>query len=96
MAVYFIANDNVTNPDLMQEYFAAVTPLLAACDHEVIGYDSDAFPLERQPAGKRVVVIKFPTEAVFRAFYDSPEYQAVIDKRLNATEGFALLMRTAD
>ena len=50
MAVYFIANDNVTNPDLMQEYFAAVTPLLAACDHEVIGYDSDAFPLERQPA----------------------------------------------
>ncbi len=96
MAVFFIANDNITDAALMQEYFEAVTPLLAASPHEVIGYDNDAFPLERNPAGKRVLVIKFPSEDVFRAFYDSPEYQAIVGKRLAATDGFAVLMRTAD
>ena len=83
-------------PRSCREYFEAVTPLLAACPHEVIGYDNDALPLERGPAGKRVLVIKFPSEDVFRAFYDSPEYQAIVGKRLAATDGFAVLMRTAD
>ena len=96
MAVYFVAIDKITNPDLMQEYFAAVTPLLNATDHQVVGYDPDAFPLERSTAGQRCLVIKFPSEEVFRAFYDSAEYQAILGKRLGATDGSAVLMRTAD
>lgn len=92
MAIMFLAVDSITDLQLLREYQAGVRPVLGAYSHQVVAYDESARPLERIDSTKRVVAIRFESDDAFRAFYDSPEYQAVIGKRLNATDGFALLV----
>ena len=45
------------------------------------------------PPGSRVVILSLPSEEDFRAFYDSPGYQAVVGERLDAVDGFAVLAK---
>jgi uncharacterized protein (DUF1330 family) len=92
MAVMFLAVDTITDLQRFREYQAKVGPILALHPHELVAYDEAARPLEGIDSTKRVVAIRFPTDEAFRVFYDSPEYQAVIGKRLNATDGFAVLI----
>lgn len=91
MSVIFVAVDTVIDVDQLRAYQGVVGPLVKACAHEVLFYDEGTLPLEGTPAGERVLAIRFPSEEAFRAFYDSPEYQAVIGTRLGATRGFAVL-----
>ena len=94
MAIMFLAVDNITDLPLFREYQADVGPILALHPHEIVAYDEAARPLEGLEATKRVP-IRFPTDEAFRVFYDSPEYQAIIGKRLSATDGFAVLIDMA-
>src|SRR4051812_27879954 len=92
MSVYFVANSTIVDPHVLDEYQEATGPILrAVAGAELIIADNHAQVLEGQPAGTRVIVVKFDSEESFRAFYDSPEYQRVIGKRLAATDGFAVL-----
>jgi uncharacterized protein (DUF1330 family) len=93
MAIMFLAVDSITDLPLLREYQAGVGPILAVHPHEVIAYDEAAQPLEGVDTTKRVVAIRFESDESFRKFYDSPEYQAVIGKRLSATDGFAVLVK---
>ena len=88
----FLAVDNITDLPRFREYQADVGPILAVHSHEIIAYDEAAQPLEGLDATKRVVTIRFPTDEAFRLFYYSPDYQAIIRKRLSATDGFAVLV----
>jgi len=92
MAVMFLAVDTITDLSRLREYQADVGPILSRHAHEVVAYDEAARPLEGIDSTKRVVAIRFPTDEAFRVFYDSPEYQAVIGKRLGAADGFAVLI----
>jgi uncharacterized protein (DUF1330 family) len=38
--------------------------------------------------------VKFESSEAAKAWYDSPEYQAALPKRLAATEGFAILSQS--
>ena len=51
--------------------------------------------IEGEAAGCRTVILEFESEADFRTWYDSPEYQAIIGKRHAATTGFAILAQGA-
>jgi uncharacterized protein (DUF1330 family) len=92
VAIMFLAVDSITDLPLLREYQAGVRPILALHPHEMIAYDEAAQPLEGIDTTKRVVAIRFETAESFRTFYDSPEYQGVLRKRLSATDGFALLV----
>ena len=92
MAVMFLAVGTITDLVRFREYQEGVGPLLGLHPHEVVAYDESARPLEGIDSTRRVVAIRFPTEEAFRVFYDSPEYQAVIGKRLSSTDGFAVLI----
>ena len=37
------------------------------------------------------MILKFEDKAAVKAWYDSPEYQAVVGKRLEATDGYAVI-----
>lgn len=39
----------------------------------------------------RTVVLEFPSREVFRTWYDSPEYQAILPLRLESAPGTLLL-----
>ena len=77
---------------MFRQYQEGARPVLATHPYELVAYDEAAEPLERVAEPKRVIAIRFPSDEAFRAFYESAEYQAVIGKRLDSTDGFAVLL----
>src|SRR5215471_461749 len=76
MAGYFIANYTITNQSGYQEYRAAVGPVLEAHGAEYVVVDRDSELLEGS-AGQVTVVLRFDSKATARAWYESPDYQAI-------------------
>ena len=92
MAVYFVVNSTVTNPELLNEYVAGAGATLGIVPLKLLALDMQSETIEGTPAGNRTVLLEFASEEDFRTWYGSPEYQAVVGKRLAATEGFGVLV----
>ncbi len=91
MAAYFIAQYLVKDPTLYGEYQKGAGPTLASHGAELVSFDVAAQTIEGSPPGPQTVIIKFETAEAAKAWYNSDEYQAVVGKRLAATEGFAVI-----
>jgi uncharacterized protein (DUF1330 family) len=94
MAAYFIAQYVVKDPKLYAQYQAAGAPTIAAAGGEVVAFDVAAETIEGTPPGPTTVIVKFESTEAAKAWYDSPEYQAALPKRLAATEGFAVISQS--
>jgi uncharacterized protein (DUF1330 family) len=94
MAAYFIAQYVVNDPALYQEYAAGAGPTMAAAGGELVSFDVAAETIEGNPPGPQTVIIKFEDTAAAKAWYESEAYQAVLGKRLAATEGFAVISQS--
>jgi len=94
MAAYFIAQYVVKDPALYGEYQQGAGPTIAASGAELISFDIAAETVEGTPPGPQTVIIKFEDADAAKAWYNSPEYQAVVGKRLAATEGYAIISQT--
>jgi uncharacterized protein (DUF1330 family) len=90
MAGYFVANYTITSQAEYNEYIAPVGPILKAHGAENIVIDRDSELLEGA-AGQVTVVLRFATKAAARAWYDSPEYQAIVHLRTDNTQGVAVI-----
>ena len=90
MAGYFIANYTITNQAEYKEYLAAVGPSLKAHGAENIVVDRDCELLEGS-AGQVTVVLRFATTAAAKAWYESPEYQAIRHLRTDNTQGIGVI-----
>ena len=85
-ATYVVVASNVTDSGKLDEYVAKVIPTLSEC--EVLVVDGEAKTEEGDPR-HRVVVLRFPSEESARKWYDSDEYRAIKQLRLDATsDGF--------
>ena len=94
MAAYFIAQYQVKDPGLYQEYSAGAGPTLAAHGAELVALDVAAETIEGTPPGAQTVNIKFESTEKAKAWYNSDDYQAVVGKRLAATEGYAVISQS--
>jgi uncharacterized protein (DUF1330 family) len=94
MAAYFIAQYVVNDADLYREYQAGAGPTIQASGAELVAFDVAAETVEGTPPGPQTVIIKFDSTEAAKAWYNSPEYQAVVGKRLQATEGFAVISQS--
>ncbi len=94
MAAYYIAQYVVNNPQLYAEYSAGAGPTLAQYGGELVAFDVAAATMEGTPPGPQTVIIKFEDTDAARTWYDSAEYQAVVNKRLAATEGFSVISQS--
>ena len=90
MAGYFIENYTITNQAGYQEYIAAVGPTLDAHGAERVVVDRGSVPLEG-PGGQVSVVLRFASKAAAMAWYESPQYQAIVHLRTDNTEGTAAI-----
>jgi uncharacterized protein (DUF1330 family) len=90
MAGYFVANYKITNQAGYQEYLAAVGPTLTAHGAERVVVDRACEPLEGS-CGEVTVVLRFATKAAAQAWYESPEYQAIVHLRTDSTEGVGVI-----
>ena len=77
---YIVAEITVTNPSAYEGYRRAVSPIVVRHGGVYLVRGGRSEVLEGSPAG-RVVVLEFPSVAAARAFYDSPEYQAIVGTR---------------
>jgi len=94
MAAYFVAQYVVNNPELYREYQAGAGPTIAASGAELVSFDVAAETVEGSPPGAQTVIIKFESTEAAKAWYNSEGYQAVVGKRLAATEGFAVISQS--
>ena len=94
MAAYFVAQYVVKDPKLYREYQAAAAKTIAASGGEVVAFDVAAETMEGAPPGPQTVIVKFESREAAKAWYQSPEYQAALPKRLAATEGYAILSKS--
>ena len=91
MPGYVIAHYKVTDNEGIGKYVEAVMPILAARGGEAVVVDAGSQVMEGD-APHQSVVVKFPTVAAARAFYDSPEYQAVRHLRTDSSTDGSLVI----
>jgi uncharacterized protein (DUF1330 family) len=91
MACYLVVNARITDPEGLIAYSKAARGAGVGHPVKAVVVTNDAETLEGEPVGSRVVILEFPDKAALRAWYDSPEYQAVVGMRFAATEGFAVI-----
>ncbi len=91
MSALFIAISRITDRDKLNQYLAGAPASLADRPIEVLAFTEAGENVEGEAPGGRVVVLRFPDKEAAMEWYHSPEYQAVVQLRLDGTEGFALV-----
>ena len=92
MAAYFIFNHKVLDSEtLNNDYLPKAVETLKPYEPEILVVDQNAELVEGQTEDNRMVILKFKSREEARKWYDSPEYQAIIDLRLNSVDGRAVL-----
>ena len=81
MAAYVIVDVEVTDPEAYKEYTSQVPATVEKYGGRfaVRGGRHETIEGSWQPA--RIVVLEFPDYARAKAWYDSPEYQAIVPLR---------------
>ncbi len=81
MPAYLIGTIRVTDPVTWQRYVERVGATFPLHDGQVLFRGVKAIELNQSAHGERVVVARFESLAALGAWYDSPEYQALIALR---------------
>lgn len=87
MAGYLIAHLDVTDPEGFEAYRAKVPAVIAQYGGRYLIRGGAVEAVEGDWTVPRLVVLAFDSVAQARRFYDSPEYQAILPLRLNASKG---------
>jgi uncharacterized protein (DUF1330 family) len=91
MSAFVVATYKVTNPDGFREYAPKAQETLAAAGAEVVAVDLNSEVIEGNPHPV-TVILKFESKDAMKAWYNSPEYQAVIGLRTDNSEGSMVLI----
>lgn len=81
MSAYVIIYLNeVTDPVALEEYRRLAIPIFEAADASICARGKPSEVLEGEPV-QHVVVMKFPTTAAAKLWYESADYQAALKWR---------------
>lgn len=92
MAAYFVLHNRIRDGQSLDAYIPKALETMAPYQPEVLVLDENPEVVEGSTEFPRTIVIKFKSRADATAWYNSPEYRAVLPLRLRATEGFAVLV----
>ena len=92
MAAYLVFHNRTRNAEKLQEYLSKVNETLASYNTETLVFDENSEVIEGDTNLPRTVVVKFDSRDATMAWYNSPAYQKVLPLRLEATEGYAVLV----
>lgn len=81
MAAYIIFTEDITDPAAVQAYAGKAVPTVLASGGSPKIASGPAHVLEGEWHGQQTVMIEFESVEAAKAWYDSPEYQAVIGER---------------
>src|SRR5215469_18374919 len=92
MSAYFVFHNRVHNAAKMQEYIPRALETMGPYNPEVLVLEEHSEVIEGSTNLQRTIVIRFRSRDDAMAWYKSADYQAVCPIRLEATEGFAVLV----
>ncbi len=87
MPCYTVGHITVSNMDGYKEYAAQVPETIAAHGGEYLVRGGHATDIEGTMPGDRHVVVRWPDRASAEGWYNSPEYQAILQIRLANSTG---------
>jgi uncharacterized protein (DUF1330 family) len=93
MAVYFIANIDVTDPEVYGEYGKQFYEVFEKYKGKVLAVDHDYEVLEGEWTAGHTVILEFPTKADCKAWYDSPAYQELKAMRVSSSNGDVVIIQ---
>ncbi len=96
MTAYVIAEMTVNNPDRYADYTKHTPKTVLDHSGKFLVRGGDPKGLEGAPAKPRVVVLEFPDMDTLMKWYNSPEYQAIIPIRQEATDGRIIAVHGAE
>ncbi len=92
MSAYFIFRHKVMDSDkLNNDYLPKAVATLGAYEPEVLVVDENIEVIEGKTEDTRTVVLKFKDRETAKKWYNSSEYQAIVNIRLGVTDGAAIL-----
>ena len=86
MAAYVLVDDDVTDPARFARYRERVLETIERFGGRFLVRGGRHETIEGSWKPKRIVLIEFPSVAQAKAWYESPEYQAIIQLRIDSTE----------
>lgn len=84
MAAYMIADVDVTDPAVMEEYRGRVGGTIAKYGGRFVVRGGNWEVVEGDWSPKRLVVLEFPSMERLKAWYHSPEYAPLIQLRFRS------------
>ncbi|MCK5392024.1 MAG: DUF1330 domain-containing protein [Deltaproteobacteria bacterium] len=93
MPVYFIAQVNVHDPEGYEKYRSGFMPILQQYGGEVTAIDREVKIIEGEWPHQGTVILKFPDEDQAMKWYNSPEYQGIVQDRHRSTHANLILMK---
>jgi uncharacterized protein (DUF1330 family) len=87
MPVYVIAQGRIEDPEQLGKYVAKAIPTITHHGGKILAFDEMPEVVEGEVGFPRTVILEFASREAFRAWYDSPEYQAILPLRLESTPG---------
>ena len=96
MSAYVVVHNVVTDPAQMQQYVPKAMETLVAHGAEMLVIAEEATVLEGSPPFPRTIIFKFASREAAMAWYESPEYRKALPLRLQATQGFTVLVEGLD
>ena len=88
---YLVANFRITDSDAYSAYPPVAGPTLEPYGAVVLAVDGESNVLEGE-SEPQTVVIRFPSMDAALDWYNSPEYQEIIQLRTDNSEGFAVMI----
>jgi uncharacterized protein (DUF1330 family) len=78
---YAVFTEQINDPAALGAYARAAMPTIAAAGGRAVVASPADEVLEGDWFGNQTVILEFPTVEAARAWYNSPEYQAVVGQR---------------
>ena len=92
MSVYVVAQGRIDDRERLTEYVGKALPTIQAGGGRVLAFDETPEVVEGEIAHPRTVILEFPSHEVFRAWYDSEGYQAILPLRLESAPGTLIVV----
>ena len=92
MSAYFVVELEITNPEAMEPYRAAVPATMAQYGGRFLTRGGSTELIEGGPEPKRVIILEFADKAAVKRWYNSPEYQEILPMLLDNSTGRAFIV----
>jgi uncharacterized protein (DUF1330 family) len=92
MSAYFIMHTRIREEDKLKEYRSKAFQTMDGYNCEMLIFDENSHVIEGETDYIRTIVFKFDSRDNLMTWYNSPEYQEALPLRLEATEGFTVVV----